>query len=232
MNTAIVLAFLAATSSNLDTSRPSEVVDMPEVALEETLGIGVERAHQLGITPEMLAAHGVVASQAVEVLNRLAAQDWDSVTTISSELSADQADLAAAQDAYMKSRGSEHAQGIHRLRGEVEAGRAALVAALDQHRTGALDPLGEGMASSLAEAYADSQAGVGPALCILQHEPRDVQMVILAQIAERRAGRLEVPVPEWARDVLTTYRMAPAAVAAQAAIDTHLASIQAVYEVR
>lgn len=232
MNTAIALALLAATSSTLDTFRPSEVVAMPEVTLEETLGIGVERAHQLGITPEMLAAHGVVASQAIALLNRLAAQDWDSVTTISSELSADQADLAAAQDAYMKSRGSEHAQDIQRLRGKVEAGRAALTVALDQHRAGALNPLGDGMASSLAEAFADSRAGLAPALCVLQHEPRDVQTILLAQIAERRAARLEEQVPEWARDVLSTCRTAPAVVTAQAAIDTHLASIKAVYEVR
>lgn len=232
MNTAIALALLAATSSTLDTSRTSEVIAMPEVAREEALGISVERAHQLGITPEMLAAHGVVASQAVEVLNRLAAQDWSSVTTISSELSADQAALAAAQDAYMKSRGSEHAQDIQRLRGEVETGQAALAAALDQHRAGALDPLGDGIASSLKEAYADSRAGLAPALCVLQHEPRDVQMVLLAQIAERRASRLEEQVPEWAQGVLSTRRTAPAAMAAQAAIDTHLASIKAVYEVR
>lgn len=232
MNTTIALALIAAMSSAWNTTYRSETIDASEFTLEETFGIGVDRAHQLGITPEMLAAHGVVAAQAVEVLNRLAGQDWSSVREISSKLITDQSDLSAAQEAYMKTRGSEYAQDIRQLRGEVEAGRAAMAAALDLLRAEALDPLGDGLALSVAEASAKSHTGLAPALCVLQHEPRDLQVFILAQIAERRAARLKEPVPQWAQDVLTTSRSEPEAAAAQVSIDTHFASIQAVYEVR
>lgn len=210
----------------------TEVAVTTEVAAEDARGVGVERARLLGITPEMLAVHGAVAAQAVAVVNTLLAQDWSVTDAIAARLATDHAALRLAQDRYMKSRDADSRAAVQRLQAEVEAGRLSLESAHAAHRNEALAVLGDGVGGRVAKARGRAAAGVDPASSVLDQDDRGLQLLILAEKAEERAQRLREPVPDWAADVLAGVRSDPAVRAAQAGLETHLASIRAVFEVR
>lgn len=203
-----------------------------EVVAEDARGIGVERAGRLGITPQMLAAHGAVAAQAVSIIDTLVAQDWAATDAIVSELVADQAALRIAQDQYMASRDPDSRAAILLLRSDVESGRQSLEAAYATLRTEALALLGDGAASRVAQSHRRAAAGVDPASSVLDRDDRGLRRLVLAQKAEERAQRQREPVPDWAADVLAAVRSDPAVRAAQTGLDTHLVAIQAVFDVR
>ncbi len=221
----------AAVMLSLDSGRPTASTG---VVSEEvgSAGIGVERAQRLGITPELLAAHGVIASQAVGIINALAAQDWSRTESIATQLASDQSALKLASDKYAKDRDTDARQGIVRLTDAVESGRQSLLTAYSAHRGAALSHLGDGVSESLYRARWRVAAGADAALSVRDMSHFDVQRVVLAQKAEQRAQRLGESTPEWASDVLSSARSDPDVRAARTSLDTHLLAIEAVFRVR
>lgn len=222
-----IIAFLAA----LLIHSGSNPMLLPREVDAETVRVVM----QIGLGPRALAAAGVSAEEAASLLTRV---DQDPSTraayvTAADNLSSARTALAAAIEAARSDPASQSLrQAATAAAASVASARQSLTQAASGLVSVAVAGLPDGAATRLAVCRQTRHHRVPPALWTASLSAAEWDRLELALIAERRAQRLNVAVPEDAAQLLAQCRAQPQVVQAQQNIDASLAAIESTFSPR
>lgn len=224
-----LLAFLAAFLLNFGSpTRPSPILF--EVSTET-----VRLVIQVGLGPEALAAAGVTAQESADLLARVEQDPSIRAAFIAATEERGSAHTAAAA-AIEAARADPGNESLRRVAVAAAASTAAAQQAVTQAASGvvavAVAGLPEVAATRLATYRQTRIYRVPAAMWAASQAADEWEGLELALIAERRAQRLNVTVPESAAQLLAQCRAQAQVVQAQQNIDASIVAIQAVFAAR
>lgn len=203
----------------------------PQRGQMENRGVAVRALLEAGLSAEVLAAAGVTAGE-VEAAIDAAAESAGERAAFDAAHQSRAAALAAVRVAVEAARSDPSSEQARQALADASNALASAKQVLEQSRAALLAlaaaEFSPACASRLSACREVAARKIPPAMRAASLSAAEWEAVELAIIAERRAVRLDGPVPTDAAELLSSVRAQAAVVTAQQAVDVSLASIEAV----